>query len=111
MFGIIRDVMVRFRQGDLSTTDAIGELGLSRSRFYVLYADYLRSCARRCQRSWAPGHSGGNHHPAWPSEVCELLRKLLGARPPAPYAFAAPPNKLSKPLLLIHSPAPTPVLL
>jgi len=85
----IRDVMARFRQGDLSTTDAIGELGLSRSRFYVLYADYLRACVRRCQRSWAPGHSGGNHHPAWPSEVCELLRKLLRTRPPASYAFAA----------------------
>jgi len=39
----IRDVMAGFRKGHLSTTDAIGELGLSRSRFYVLYADYLRA--------------------------------------------------------------------
>src|SRR5438105_6736419 len=85
----IRDVMARFRQGLLSATDAIGELNLSRSRFYVLYADYLRACAQRRQRSWAPGHSGGNHHPAWPVEVCDLLRKLLRARPPASYSFAA----------------------
>ena len=85
----IRDVLSRFRQGCLSATDAIGELGLSRSRFYVLYADYLRACAGHCRRSWTPGHSGGNHHPAWPPEVCDLLRKLLRAQPPASYAFAA----------------------
>lgn len=62
---------------------------MSRSRLYVLYADYLRACARRCQSSWTPGHSGGNHHRVWHPEVCDLLRKLLGARPPASYAFAA----------------------
>lgn len=78
-----------FRRGEISALDATGELGLSRSRLYVLYADYLRACARRGQSSWTPGHSGGNHHPAWPREVFELLRKLLGARPPASYAFAA----------------------
>src|SRR5205823_6880682 len=82
-------VMARFRQELLSTTDAISELGLSRSRFYVLYADYLRACAQRRQRSWTPGHSGGNHHPAWSAEVCDLLRKLLRVRPPTSYAFAA----------------------
>jgi hypothetical protein len=81
--------MARFRRGLLSATDAKGELQLSRSRFYVLYADYLRACAQRRQRSWAPGSSGGNHHPAWSQEVCDLLRKLLGARPPASYSFAA----------------------
>lgn len=81
--------MVRFRKGLLSATDAIGELNLSRSRFYVLYADFLRACAQRRQRSWEPGSSGGNHHPAWSHEVCELLRKLLRARPPTSYSFAA----------------------
>ena len=81
--------MARFRNELLSARDAIGELGLSRSRFYVLYADYLRACAQRRQRFWQPGHSGGNHRPPWPAEVCELLRKLLHARPPASYSFAA----------------------
>jgi hypothetical protein len=81
--------MARFRTGLLWATDAIGELNLSRSRFHVLFADYLRACARRRQRSWAPGSSGGNHHPAWSAEVCDLLRKLLQARPPASYSFAA----------------------
>jgi len=81
--------MARFRQGLLSAADATGELHLSRSRFYVLYADFLRACAQRRQRSWEPGASGGNHHPAWSAEVCALLRKLLRARPPASYSFAA----------------------
>src|SRR5277367_5242693 len=81
--------MARFRKGLLSAADALGELNLSRSRFYVLFADYLRACAQRQQRSWAPGSSGGNHHPLWSDEVCDLLRKLLQARPPASYSFAA----------------------
>ena len=81
--------MVRFRKGELSAVDATGELHLSRSRFYVLYADFLRACAQRRQRSWVPGSSGGNHHPAWSADVCDLLRKLLRARPPASYSFAA----------------------
>jgi hypothetical protein len=81
--------MARFRKGLLSAADATGELHLSRSRFYVLYADYQRACAQRQQRSWTPGSSGGNHHPAWSPEVCDLLRKLLRARPPASYSFAA----------------------
>ena len=81
--------MARFRRDLLSTADAISELDLSRSRFYVLYADYLRTCAERRQRSWQPGHSGGNHHQGWPEAVTLLLRKLLTARPPASYSFAA----------------------
>ncbi len=62
---------------------------LSRSRFYVLYADYLRACAERRQRSWEPGGSGGDHRAAWPAQILALLRKLLTARPPASYSFAA----------------------
>ena len=81
--------MARFRGGLLSARDAAGELGLSRSRFYVLYADFLRACAQRRQRSWVPGASGGRRHPAWSAEVCALLGKLLRARPPASYSFAA----------------------
>ena len=81
--------MARFRRGLLSAGDASGELDLSRSRFYVLYAGYLRACAERRQRSWRPGHSGGNHHCRWPLEVTALLRKLLNARPALSYSFAA----------------------
>ena len=73
----IRDVMARFRRGLLSAGDASGELDLSRSRFYVLYAGYLRACAERRQRSWRPGHSGGAHHPSWP-RVITLLHNCLG---------------------------------
>lgn len=81
--------MARFRGGLLSARDAAGELGLGRSRFYVLYADFLRACAGRRQRSWVPGASGGSRHPAWSDEVCALLGRLLRARPPASYSFAA----------------------
>ena len=85
----IRNVLARFWQREISAADAVGEHGVSRSRLYVLYAGYLRACARRGQSSWVLGHSGGNHHRPWPSEVCDLLRKLLGARPPASYTLAA----------------------
>ena len=81
--------MARFRSERLSAADAVNELGISRSRFYSLYAHYLRACAQRQQRSWRPGQSGGNHRPEWHPHVLELLRKLLSARPPASYSFAA----------------------
>lgn len=82
-------MFARFRREELSAADAVAELGLSRSRFYALYASYLQSCAERRQRSWQPGCSGGNHHGPWPVEVTALLRKLLEARPAASYSFAA----------------------
>jgi len=85
----VRDVLKRFRSESISAQQARGELELSRSRFYVLYADYLRACAQRRQRTWEPGRSGGDHRPARPAEVLALLRKLLTARPPASYSFAA----------------------
>jgi hypothetical protein len=85
----VRDVLARFRRELISAPEARRELELSRSRFYVLYADYLRACAERRQRSWQPGLSGGNHRAAWPPEVPALLRKLLQARPPASYSLAA----------------------
>ncbi len=81
--------MARFRSEVISTRDAVGELDVSRSHFYRLYADYLRACAERRQRSWEPGSSGGNHRAPWPAEVIELLQKLLRSRPAASYSFAA----------------------
>jgi len=78
-----------FRAGQLKAKAAAKRLGLSRSRFYKLYAEYLRACARRQQDAWAPGVSGGDHAADWPPEVEALLRKRLSSRPPASYSFAA----------------------
>jgi hypothetical protein len=64
-------------------------LGLSRSRFYKLYADYLRACAQGQESTWVPGVSGGDHAPDWPPEVHALLTKRLSSKPPASYSFAA----------------------
>jgi hypothetical protein len=79
--------MASFRHGETSATAGADTLKLSRSRFYQLYSDYLRAVARRQQQDWSPGLSGGNHAPLWPAPVEPLLRKLLSARPPAPYRF------------------------
>jgi hypothetical protein len=81
--------MARFRRQGLSTSEATCELGIGRSRFYELYADYLRACASGTQRHWKPGGSGGNRFSPWPAPVLDLLRKLLSSRPPASYSFAA----------------------
>jgi len=68
---------------------AASQLQLSRSRFYELYADYLRACAHHQQEDWTPRASGGDHAPDWPPEVIALLRKRLACSPPANYSFAA----------------------
>ncbi|HEX5398050.1 MAG TPA: hypothetical protein VFY06_03270, partial [Verrucomicrobiae bacterium] len=81
--------MASFRHGAVSATAAANTLELGRSRFYELYADYLRAAARHQQNAWSPGISGGDHAPHWPPGVEPLLRKLLSAKPPAPSRFAA----------------------
>jgi hypothetical protein len=86
---LIRHVLARFRAEQLDAHTAAAKLKLSRSRFYELYADYLRACAHRQEALWLPGHSGGDHAPAWPTEVLALLRKRLASTPPANYSFAA----------------------
>ena len=73
----------------MSVVAVAEQLEISRRRCYELYHDYLQACGRRQQAGWAPGCSGGDHQPAWPTAVEQLLRKLLGARPPASYSFAA----------------------
>ena len=73
----------------MPASEAASELSLSRSRFYEIYAAYLRACAQSTQRHWQPGSSGGNRFPQWPAPVLALLRKLLSAIPPASYSFAA----------------------
>jgi len=86
---LIRHVLAGFRAAQLKAKAAAKKLGLSRSRFYELYGDYLKACAHHQQSQWAPTPSGGDHVPDWPPEVAVLLRKRLGSQPPASYSFAA----------------------
>ena len=86
---LIRHVLARFRAEQLDADTAATKLKLSRSRFYELYADYLRACAHHQEALWLPGHSGGDHAPEWPPAVLALLRKRLASTPPANYSFAA----------------------
>lgn len=86
---LIRHVLAAFRAQQLNARRAARKLGLSRSRFYKLYADYLRACAHHQEALWTPGASGGDHAADWPPEVIALLRKRLSSTPPANYSFAA----------------------
>lgn len=86
---MIRHVLAAFRAEQLKAKPAARRLGLSRSRFYKLYADYLRACVRHQESTWVPGVSGGDHAVDWPSEVHALLTKRLSSKPPASYSFAA----------------------
>ena len=86
---LIRHLLVALRQGKLNARQVAAELGVGRSRFYQVYADYLRACAGRRETLWQPGRCGGDHAPAWPTPVGELLRKRLSSKPPASYSFAA----------------------
>ena len=86
---LIREGLAAVRRQELSATQAARTLAVGRSGFYLLYADYLRAAARHQQDHWQPGRSGGDHAPDWPAAVEPLLGKLLAARPPAPYRFAA----------------------
>jgi hypothetical protein len=82
-------VLASLRQHSLSANAAAEQLGLARSRIYTLLADYLRACAQKKEGLWTPGISGGDHTPAWPKPVTDLLKKRLACLPPCPYSFAA----------------------
>lgn len=86
---LIRHVYSQFRSGALNALEAREQLNLSKTRFYELYTEYLRACARRADQTWIPGVSGGDHAAPWPGEVTELLRKRLSSKPPSSYSFAA----------------------
>lgn len=86
---LVRHVLSAFRAEELKAAAAIEKLGLSRSRFYELYSDYLKACAYHQESLWTPKASGGDHAPDWPPEVEGLLRKRLSSKPPASYSFAA----------------------
>lgn len=85
---LIKHILSEFRAGYLKAEAACKELGLSRSRFYELYSDYLAAGAKRDQQ-WVVGCSGGNHAKSWPVEVRALLRERLSSRPASSYSFAA----------------------
>jgi len=82
-------VLASFRQHALTAVEAAAQLGLSSSRLYALYSEYLRACARKQAHLWIPGTSGGDHAPVWPDPVIALLKKRLACSPPCPYSFAA----------------------
>jgi len=81
--------LANHRKAELSAAQAAQELGLSRSRFYRLYSQFLRACAQGQADAWSPGVSGGDHRPAWPPPAIALLTKLLSSRPPSSYSAAA----------------------
>jgi hypothetical protein len=82
-------LLAQLRTDQVSVATVAEQLQISRRRCYQLYHDYLRACAQRCQAQWTPGASGGDRHSEWIAAVTDLLRKLLSARPPASYSFAA----------------------
>jgi hypothetical protein len=86
---LIRHVLAAFRAEEIKAPNAAERLGLSRARFYKLYASYLGACAHHQELVWTPRVSGGDHAPAWPPEAHALLRKRLSSKPPASYSFAA----------------------
>jgi len=85
----IRYVLDTFRKNTLSAVQAAAQLDLSLSRFYALATAYNTARARKPQPLWTPGASGGDHAPAWPQPVTDLLKKRLACSPPCPYSFAA----------------------
>ena len=86
---IIRHLLSSHRNDKLSAREAARELGLSRPRFYKLYSQYLRACAKGQAAVWSPGVSGGDHQPAWSAAVTALLKKLLASKPPSSYSACA----------------------
>jgi transposase InsO family protein len=81
--------LASYRRQQLSASQAAKELGLARTRFYELYADYLKACSQGLAATWSPSVSGGNHQPQWSMAVVALLTKLLSSKPPSSYSAAA----------------------
>jgi hypothetical protein len=92
---LVRDLMLRFRSGDLTAAQAAEELKIGRRRFYQLYLAFLKAVGRRQADRWSPGTSGGDHRHPWPEGCQALLEKLLRAK--VSYSAAA-----SEVLRLLH---------
>jgi hypothetical protein len=73
----IRDIMARFRAGEIKAPQGAAELGLGTRRFYKLYTSYLTAFGKRKAEHWSPGTSGGNRRKPWPQEVQAKVRQLL----------------------------------
>lgn len=87
--GHVRHLMGKLRVLELSAQQVAEELGVTERRIRQLYGEYLECCAQGKESEWVPGKSGGYHGRVIPEAVEHLWRKMLGAKPPAPYAFAA----------------------
>ena len=86
---LVRDTLALFRSRAITAEEAARRLALSRSGLYKLYAKYLKASACGGAGSFAPGSSGGDHAPEWPSEVTDALRGWLKSEPRYSFAFAA----------------------
>ena len=82
-------MLASVRKGEIDAKQAADVLEISRRRIYQLYSQYLAACACHQDDQWVPGLSGGDHSAELTKEADELLRKLLGSRPPLSYSFAA----------------------
>lgn len=87
--GYVRHLMGKLRVREQNTRQVAEELGVTERRVRQMYREYLVYCARNRSAEWEPGKSGGYHGRVIPEAVEALWRRMLGARPPAPYAFAA----------------------
>jgi hypothetical protein len=87
--GHIRYLMGKLRVSELSARQVAEELGVTKRRIRQLYREYLKFCAQGKGAEWEPGKSGGYRGRVIPEAVEGLWRKMLGVKPPAPYAFIA----------------------
>jgi transposase InsO family protein len=87
--GHVRHLMGKLRTLELSTRQVAEDLGLTERRIRQLYREYLEFYAQGKEPEWVPGQSGGYRGRVVPEPVEALWRKMLGAKPPAPYAFVA----------------------
>ena len=85
----IRHLLACHRAEQLSAKAVAAELGLSPSRFYELYSDYLHAAAQGRAGTWTPRPSGGDHAPNWPDEVTATAQTLLSSKPPSSYSAVA----------------------
>jgi hypothetical protein len=85
----VRLLMAKLRAVELNVGQVVADLGVSERRVRQLYRTYLEACGRHREVEWEAGKSGGNRTRAIPEAVAEMWRKMLQAKPPAPYAFIA----------------------
>lgn len=82
-------MLANLRKGEIDANQAAEALDVTRRRVYQLYSGYLQACARQHEDLWVPGRSGGAHGADLSVDATDLLRKLLGSKPPLSYSFAA----------------------